>query len=400
MPGRAVVANVEQLLTRDYGQTLILIWEIIRDPASRPTEAFLIFGIIVIVLIMIMLAVVSLVAGKPDEETVVIARQAVSSTTPRPAQGTAVPMSAPAKRRLPIALVVAGSVIAWWLVTGVSTMPTVICESCHFENVHSLAVGSDPHEGTPCVRCHESGDFVAAVTTAVPGRVTHMVSKMVSERAVTPYGYVASKSCDSCHGPQVAATTTNQVKAVKVSHKEPLEAGAQCTDCHRIRGGVIGQDTTGMAPCLRCHDNIKASAECSSCHTGDIALAITGRSEPTTETAQRLIPTPDCGGCHDQTTCDSCHGMRLPHSQEFMAYAHARQGVEDLWYNGGRTCAKCHNDENRPCTGCHKGKFLSHGSNFAATHRQGSSTGIGCDNCHAEMAYRPNRNFCGLCHSE
>ncbi|MHB9003098.1 MAG: hypothetical protein ACYC6C_03420 [Coriobacteriia bacterium] len=392
---------MEQLLTRDYGETLILIWEIIQDPASKPTEAFLIFGIIVIVLIMLMLAVISFVAAKPDEETLVVVRQAPAGGVAQQAQrSSARVMVSHAKRHIPIALVVPGAILAWWLVTGVTTMPTMICESCHFENIHSLAVGPDPHEGTPCVRCHESGGYLAAVTTGVPGRVTHMVAKMVSERAVTPYGYVASASCDSCHGRQVTVTTTNPVKAVRISHKEPLEAGAQCTDCHRVRSGIVGSDTTGMAPCLRCHDNIQASAECSSCHTGDIALAITGRSEPTTETAQRLIPTPDCGGCHDQTTCDSCHGMRLPHSQEFMQYAHARQGVEDLWFNGGRTCAKCHNDENRPCTNCHKAKFLSHGSNFYGTHSQGSSTGIGCDNCHAEMAYRPNRNFCELCHDE
>lgn len=392
------MTDVEQLLTRDYSETLTLIWEIIRDPASKPTEALLIFGIIVIVLIMIMLAVITLVAGKADEETGV-ASQATPGGIVQPARHSSAPVSVSrAKRRIPLALVVLGAVLGWWLVTGVTTMPTLICESCHVENVHSLAVGPDPHEGTACVRCHETGNYLAAITIAVPGRVTHIVSKMVSERAATPYGYVASKSCDSCHGPQVAVTMTNPDKAVRISHKEPIDAGAQCTDCHHIRGGIIGPDTTGMLPCLRCHDNVKASAECSSCHTGDIALAITGRSEPTTETAQRLIPTPDCGGCHDQTSCDSCHGIRMPHTQEFMAYAHAREGVEDLWFNGGRTCAKCHNDESRPCTSCHKAKFLSHGTKFSATHSQGSGTGIGCDNCHAEMSYRPGRNFCELCH--
>jgi hypothetical protein len=110
------------------------------------------------------------------------------------------------------------------------------------------------------------------------------------------------------------------------------------------------------------------------------------------------VLTPDCGGCHDQTACDSCHGIRLPHTQEFMAYAHAREGVEDIWYNGGRTCAKCHNDASRPCTLCHKGRFPSHGTKFAPIHSNGSPTGVGCDNCHAEMSYRPGRNFCELCH--
>ena len=234
-------------------------------------------------------------------------------------------------------------------------------------------------------------------TTAVPRRVEHMVVGITQELPSSAYGR-AEGSCVVCHRKDVAQTTTNEARAVKVSHAEPLEAGAACLDCHGPRDGVIGLATAGMQPCLRCHDDATAPAECTYGHTGDIALAVAARSGPTTATAEVLVREIDCGGCHEQESCDSCHGIRLPHTPDFMAYAHAREGVEDLWYNGGETCGKCHNDDSRPCTSCHGGAFLSHGIEFAARHSQGSSNG--CDVCHSSMAYRNDRDFCGLCHAE
>lgn len=288
----------------------------------------------------------------------------------------------------------------WWFATGITTLAPSVCESCHADNIHAAtSMPEDPHESTSCVRCHEAGGYTGALTFGVPGRVAHVVSGALELSGARSYGYVASGSCESCHHDGIAGTTISEQKAVRISHREPIEAGAECLDCHRISDGVVGVYTTKMVPCLRCHDGVQVSAECSFCHTGDVALAITGRSQPSTATAERQVPNPDCGGCHTQETCDSCHGIRLPHSQEFMAFAHARPGVEDLWYNSGRTCGKCHNDENRPCTQCHKARFLSHGTDFQRYHSAGSVDGLGCDNCHAEMAYRPRRNFCvDLCH--
>jgi nitrate/TMAO reductase-like tetraheme cytochrome c subunit len=312
------------------------------------------------------------------------------------------PARAPAVRRKPLTstLVVLAIVAARWLGTGLTTSFSAVCLTCHAESEHALTQAeSDPHASMACVRCHDGGSAAALLTTSAPERVVHIVSALLADVPSGTYGYVGSGSCSACHESDIAGTTVNETKAVKMSHREPIEAGATCLDCHRMSDGVVGTTTTKMQPCLRCHDNVAVSAECTYCHTGDIALAVAGRSEPTTATAQALVTDIDCGGCHSQETCDACHGIRLPHTSEFMAYAHAREGVEDLWFNDGRTCGKCHYSGKRECTMCHRGAFLSHGTGFSPRHSIGS--GEGCDSCHGAMAYRGRRDFCvDLCHAE
>jgi hypothetical protein len=183
-----------------------------------------------------------------------------------------------------------------------------------------------------------------------------------------------------------------------MSHAEPLEAGAECVDCHALESGVVSDHNVGMVPCLRCHDNEVASAECETCHLGDPAQAIRS-TEPTAGSfASALVPRPGCDSCHDQATegCDACHGLRLPHADEFRAYAHARPGVEDIWDNDGKLCGQCHYQGRRDCTRCHE-QMPSHGLWWKDAHYVGDDFNAPCA-CHQDKAWTPGRSFCGLCH--
>ncbi|MBN2823359.1 MAG: hypothetical protein JXR33_09250 [Coriobacteriia bacterium] len=397
---------MEELLLRDFSKVPSLVWEIVVDPASRPVEAMLIFGIMVVILVMLLLVVLMLVTRGTDDTEVDEAStleakvaQDIQASEGMIASELATPVAV--RKRMPTGLIVVLGVLGWWLATGLTTSAPAACLSCHSDSSHALSQSQDdPHGSTSCVSCHESGSFLAGITTSVPTRVAHIISGIASERPGGDYGYVAGNVCRACHDSDIAETTTDEVKAVRVSHAEPIEAGAQCLDCHVLRDGIMGSATTGMQPCLRCHNDIDASAECAYCHVDDIALAVAGRSEPSTATAQALVSDPQCGGCHSQETCDACHGIRLPHTPEFMAYAHAREGVEDIWYNDGETCGKCHYTGHRACTTCHTGRFPSHGSVFAPRHGAAGATSAGCDSCHAGMAYQSGRDFCvDLCHS-
>lgn len=388
-----------ELLTLNASQTLALILEIIVDPASRPLEAFLIFGIMVVGMAMLLIGALLLITRHPEEP--------VEGEYPADAHAGEEPAGATDRRdavirarrkRLPAGVVVLLALVGWWLSTAVTTASTPVCLTCHEGSDHALTqVEGDPHERVRCVRCHDNGGALASLTVAVPSRVEHVVTGMLHDAPTGSYG-AAGRACVSCHASGIEQTAVNEVRAVRMSHVEPLAEGAECLDCHRVTDGVVGVATTGMQPCLRCHDDREAPADCAYCHTGDIALAVVGRSVATTATAEVLVTEIDCGGCHTQESCDACHGVRLPHTPEFMSHGHARDGVEDLWYNGGRTCGKCHNGESRPCTSCHLGAFPSHGSTFRTLHQSGTSSG--CDSCHAGMAYRSGRDFCGLCHGE
>jgi len=111
------------------------------------------------------------------------------------------------------------------------------------------------------------------------------------------------------------------------------------------------------------------------------------------ETRPHSIEQPDCGGCHAQDTCDACHGLRMPHTREFRLTGHARPGVEDIWFNGGKTCSKCHNETRRPCTACHQA-MPSHGLTWSKYHRGDPK---GCS-CHARTEHLYGRVICELCH--
>lgn len=391
-----------ELLTANFNETFQLIWEIIVDPASKPLEALLIFGIIIIAMIMLLMSVLLFITRHPAEETEQFDYddfEHFEEEGEAPEAVEVAPVAPPrVRRRLPAGVVVLIAIVGWWAATALTTASTPVCLTCHESSQHALSQAkADPHERVRCVQCHDDGGLLATLTTAVPSRVEHVATGMLNETPGGTYGST-SGACTSCHDTDIDQTTENDFKAVKMSHAEPLEAGADCLDCHRINDGIVGVATTGMQPCLRCHNDTDAPAECAYCHTGDVGLAVVGRSEPTTATAEVLVKDIDCGSCHSQESCDSCHGLRLPHTQEFMSYAHAREGVEDLWYNGGRRCGKCHNDESRPCTSCHLGKFTSHGSSFRTLHQSG--TADGCDSCHSRMSYRNSRDFCGLCHGE
>lgn len=394
----AVTRPVSDLLTADMQEILRLIWEIVVDPASKPLEALLIFGIVVVGMAMLLISVLLMITRRPEQT----AETTDDTATDSEGSPTGVEDShddvRPPRRRLPAGVVVLLAVVGWWLATAVTTTSTPVCLTCHEGSDHALTQADrDPHEQVRCVRCHDDGGALASLTVAVPSRVEHVVTGMLREVPTGGYG-TSDRACGSCHAADIERTTDNGAKAVKMSHIEPLAQGAECLDCHRVSDGVVGVSTTGMQPCLRCHNDTDASADCAFCHTGDIALAVAGRSQATTATAEVLVTRIDCGGCHTQETCDSCHGIRLPHTPEFMSYGHAREGVEDLWYNGGATCGKCHTEESRPCTSCHLGRFMSHGSTFRTLHQSGTSSG--CDSCHSAMAYRNGRDFCGLCHGE
>lgn len=386
-----------ELLTANMTETLRLIWEIIVDPAAKPLEALLVFGIVALALGMVLLATLLMITRGPgaevDDSGADGAAYAVGVEDGVPVHGA----SGARSRLLPPGVVFGLALAGWWVATAATTASTPVCLTCHEGSPHALSQAEhDPHEGVRCVRCHDGGGPLATFVTAVPSRVEHMVTGMAGDQPSGTYG-ATSNACASCHESDIDRVTENDAKAVKMSHEEPLDAGAVCLDCHRVSDGVVGVSTTQMRPCLRCHNDSDAPAECSYCHTGDIALAVSGRSEPSTATAQPLVTEIDCGSCHGQESCDSCHGIRLPHTEEFMAYAHAREGVEDLWYNGGRMCGKCHNEESRPCATCHLGTMPSHGTAFRDRH--GSGTSAGCDSCHSRLAYRNGRDFCGLCHT-
>jgi len=400
---------VTRLLEVTPGQLWALIVGVLLNPSSNPTAFMLVLALITGVVLLIVLVLVLIVL----RESARMEPQAEGAVPPRAqdaAERDAEPPTPPTSTAREVRWYVTQAV--WivifgvvWVAGGYVSGRDAVCLSCHADDsIHTArfeAPQTDPHVSVRCVYCHETAHPVATLTTAVVSRAVHITSVAFDETSGAGYGApTPNRACAYCHSGQISVTTENQERGVRMSHAEPLEAGALCGDCHVPHSGtgVVDRYTVGMDPCMRCHDAQIASARCEDCHTKDFGFAVRARSavEPRAHVDQV-----ECGACHDEVReCDVCHGLRLPHTREFMGPGHARVAVEDIWFNDGRTCqGLCHTPTRRPCMRCHQGTFPSHPSpSFAREHQAADPFNNGCDQCHGYLEWRRDRNFCANCH--
>lgn len=372
-----------------------VVADVFRNPGADREAALLVFGSLFLLLVLIGL-VISLVITSPRGGRQNVPAGGGSVAPPPRVRRTPAEVRARMLGYLAVAVIVVAAV---WVTAGVTTASRAACASCHADSQHIASEEIDVHREVRCVACHEPGGGVAKASGNLGTRIAHAVrgANGVSDGV---YGTgISSAGCLRCHGGVLDEITGPSARGVMMSHAEPVRAGAECIDCHRLSGGVVSSRIAGMNECLRCHDDATASAECGVCHTGDPALAIAAVESTVTAYAQDLVAEPRCDTCHDTATCDSCHGISMPHTAEFKAIGHAREGAEDLWNNAGRTCAKCHYEGRRECTTCHEQAFLAHGAGFARSHQQADWSGVGCT-CHNHRSPVAGRNFCMVCHTE
>lgn len=392
------------------------LYTLLTDPTSNLTAALVLYGIIALFVIILLIVAIMFIMGMPEDLEVVEGEgesryddgygyEFEAGEEAKPAAPT-VAAAAPApvlkvprtpRQRLISASTALGVIAVVLVMAGYTTSNSAVCAGCHSQSPHATAdKKSDPHAAVSCVQCHEPGGVVGRFAGNVPSRLTHFVDKAVGTSLQTGYGRVTAAGCSSCHAVTIAGTTTDKQRGIRMSHKEPLAASATCVDCHALQAGVVSSRTVGMNPCLRCHDSKTASAACATCHDKKASAA----ARLLTITPEVQVPTVKCGGCHDEKKeCDTCHGTRMPHSVEFKAYAHARAGAVDLYYNGGKACGKCHTATRRPCSKCHTPLLgHGHGANNLTTHKTAAS--VACNGCHQQWAYNRNRDFCkDLCHT-
>ncbi|MHB1477720.1 MAG: hypothetical protein ACYCXD_09145, partial [Coriobacteriia bacterium] len=247
-----------------------VVADVFRNPGANREAALIVFGSLFLLIVLIGL-VISLVAMTPR------------STRGRAAVGHH-PRIAPASRRrtpaemraklLGSAAAIVIVLAAVWVTAGVSTSSRVACESCHTDAPHSASAEIDAHGGVRCVSCHETGGPVAGVSGNLSTRVAHYVEGAQGVSSGQYGTRISSAGCIGCHGDVLGTTTEAGDRGIMMSHAEPVEAGAECVDCHRLTGGVISRRITGMNECLRCHDGAEADSACSTCHAGDPATAI------------------------------------------------------------------------------------------------------------------------------
>ncbi len=386
--------------------------DIVRNPAANPLQATILLGIGLILLLIIVLSVLLMIMRPSAEEEALL----MGDTEAEGAEDVLAPeerarLEKEERRAHRAASLTVTSIIILvgvgvWMVAGLTTGASEVCTSCHFNTSHAAAT-ADPHKDIECVQCHEGGGKMARLTVNVATRFEHVAFARTDNAAAAAFGQpVASDGCRSCHKEAITGTFFDEELQLKVVHSHPLEAGAQCVDCHALTDGVVNAKTVGMAPCLRCHDGTQAKADCNVCHVGDPSQAIRP-SVDINQMAAAQVPNPQCDGCHkDQTTCMNCHGIEMPHSQQFRAYGHAREAVIDIWYGDGKKCEKCHYGTHNGCIrlGCHSFPIAGGHPNpaWAKMHQKtqwsDAAAKTACA-CHDWNSYDHNGMiYCQICH--
>ena len=380
--------------------------DLLRDPSANPIQAAILLGIVLVLALIVLVSVVLVIMRPSRAEELEYEQYGEASQASEPEEELS-----PEDRRLgnvTVSAVVLLVFVLVWIVAGITTSSPAVCTSCHTNTVHSAASADDPHAKVTCVSCHETGGSVARSTVNLATRVQHFIVAAVSPSLAVGFGApVASDGCLRCHQSVMRGTHVNVRQGVRVSHAEPIAAGAACVDCHTLNRGVVNATTVGMSPCLRCHDGKAASAECSVCHVGDPSGAIQANIAPGSMASQQ-VPNPQCGSCHfDMSRCDACHGIRMPHSLAFMAYGHARPAAIDIWTFGtDKTCQKCHYSGHNACTkpGCHLAPVPDGHPNpaWGVLHRAapwGAGTQSACS-CHNWNPYdHAGAIYCRICHA-
>lgn len=376
-------------------QIMQQVWLVVREPAGDPRRAVLLLLLGVALLLLVGMGVGLMVSLAAESRRRAILRAAIAGPEAEleiPAQPARGRPQLTAGRAVVVLGVVVIALVAAYGITGTNAF----CGAqCHSNDATVQAATKSIHANVTCVACHEAPLPTGLAQNAVL-RISYAIA---AEKGTTAAESSASVTVDesrclSCHQNILQGTVTLPANGLKISHKEPLASGMRCDDCHSGYAHSAKLTNTGMSRCTPCHDGKQASSACSTCHVGDPAAAGVdfGPTATKVSLAQR-----DCTGCHSLVKCDACHGLRLPHSQQFINGGHARTAA----FEGKQLCWRCHSYAF--CSQCHRESFQNqpHGANWKVQHAVAAwSSPCGCHQGMSPGGVAPPKQFCKLCHTQ
>lgn len=210
-----------------------------------------------------------------------------------------------------------------------------------------------------------------------------------SSLRVSPSGRscLPETNCRGCHGRIYAAVVT--AKGIRVRHVDFVDTVA-CRACHPEVGHRT-RNRSVMELCGQCHGEDMLARACATCHTGAVVATVARtsfaayRHDALWRTTHGLKASSNCYACHDVSDCRACH-EHYPHGAGWPA-AHGRAARGDEM-----ACRRCHLVT--ACNDCH-GIEMPHPEDWRAAH--GSKARLGwrtrCSVCHT-------RESCLSCHDD
>lgn len=152
--------------------------------------------------------------------------------------------------------------------------------------------------------------------------------------------------------------------------------GIDCRICHSYIDSTFyytRKEMPLMAVCLDCHENERASINCSYCHT-DPSIILSHSAGSRGDHGPLSAQSPrSCETCHDNNYCGKCHSGQIAehvHPANYL-YLHSYDA-----FSGSMQCETCH-DTRQSCDGCHQrswGRIVDHRNMISGT--------TSCKSCH------------------
>lgn len=328
---------------------------------------------------------------------------------------------------------------------------------CHSVQDDSIAAyEASTHSEISCMACHEpvNADTVTFLLAKVKSGLEVIPTvRNTYELPLNPGSALSlkggkemgSQQCTQCHSKNREVTPS---KGIIIDHAVHEEKDVWCTVCHnriahneeaapptltdpRGEKNKRHPDFMKMDGCFRCHDlegKKTAPGACSACHTADFPLKPAnhlkaefypkGHAELAREHEKEFeevakeakileeegirkdlaAPVDYCATCHIKSKfCDSCHGMEIPHPEEFKTKTHP-QVVKTSFAK----CVMCHGEPATTgfCSDCHHGKKIGWTFDVKVPWKNQHATAVtknGIDKCFVACH---DQQFCLDCHTK
>ncbi|MDO8886202.1 NapC/NirT family cytochrome c [Candidatus Oleimmundimicrobium sp.] len=342
------------------------IIEILSNPEAYPEKAVLIMGMVIII-VFILLILIGVFTVKPSKKSLEV--KAINKEFRKECFLINIEI---------FAVIILLIMIPLLMYTSTPTF----CSSCHVMQNDYESWKVSMHKNIRCITCHYKPGVVNSNIEKI--NLLRMTFKFFTKTYEEPIlAEIRNSSCNKCHNDVKNKSLVNHT--IKVNHKEFLEKGAKCADCHNTVAhgkAVLHQKYPHMDYCVTCHNDKEVTSKCMLCHVEDIGKR---PREVMDYPKVHLESITSCDGCHDTKTCNKCHGIEMPHPPGFSSpWQHAKLAA----FEKQRVCLKCHSLDF--CNKCHM--FPGHQYEFKPTHGSGGKTGSNCSGCHR------TKNFCDLCH--
>lgn len=311
-------------------------------------------------------------------------------------------------KRIAVVVAVALGVVTALLVADRVTAGPEVCSACHEIRPAVATWERSVHFSVGCADCHVGPYGPAQLPRSVVEQTALLVRDSVSH---VRGDYPDPVTIDSADGESIPDTVCFECHradrqitpkpGILIDHREHARRNDSCVSCHIRTAHPLptrGSSLTLMTQCYTCHgtpEQPTASGECTACHPEDFDPRPV--SHETGKWSQQhgqvsLADTEQCDMCHEQAYCDDCHGLPMPHPENWLD---PEQGHAVFSAESTQACAQCHKGGANLCTSCHHPAFDSAKGSWLKQHPEAPAPGGSamCVDCHSPL-------FCSRCHAE